>query len=253
MKALALSLVLYSSIGSTHELRLYSQHLDIRKQDETGEQHDVFARIKLNEKFDIGAQATYLERFNLFEQRIGGLFTWRPNPGTSLELRHFQGKDSEILPRRETDLIFYHSLNHGLSPYIIYKDAGYSLTRLHSLRLGVELEKWSGIILVPQLMYGKASFHGPSETKDVHNYGLRIIYYQERSWSLFAFTYKGTEASQTVTGQANEVLDTFSGGLGGGYYFTPQLSAELSVDHTDYGKLNNQFITTIFHLKWTSL
>lgn len=253
MKALILFGVLYSTFSFAHEVMLNSQHLELRKQEESGEQHDVFARIRLSDRFDVGAQGTYLERFDLYEKRVGGVFTWRPERGTSVELRHFQGQNAEILPRREWDLIVYHSLAEGITPYFIYKDAGYSVTRLHAFHLGAELEKWRNIILVPQIMFGKATFIAPAETRDVHSYGLRLIYNREGAFSLFGFTYKGTEASQMVIGESNDVLDTFSGGVGAGVYLTPSIQAELSVDHTDYKQLDNQFITTTFNLKWTSL
>jgi hypothetical protein len=64
------------------------------------------------------------------------------------------------------------------------------------------------------------------------------------------FAFRGVEASQGIVGKSNFLIDTKSGGLGASYYFIPQLKTELTVDHTDYQQLKNQFLTTTLNLVW---
>lgn len=246
-----LFLVFLSTSLQAHEVQVSTQHLDIKKQNETAWQHDIIGRAVLSRKFDIGLQATYLERFDLHEGRFGGFLIYHPKPGITLEFRYLNGQnENEILPEDQYNFSAYMAWQEGLTPFLLYRDARYSQTHLHALNLGLEIEKIRHIILIPQIMFGKATFNFPAETKDVHNYGLRAIYYHEGRFSLFAFGYKGKEASQGIIGQSNIIVDTLSGGLGTGFYFTPTIRGEILIDHTDYEQLNNQFVTSTFNLQW---
>jgi hypothetical protein len=118
------------------------------------------------------------------------------------------------------------------------------------MTLGAEIEQFKNILIIPQVMFGKASFNAPNNTRDVHSYGVRVSYYREKFYSLFAFGFKGVEASQGIVGKSTFLVDTTSGGLGVSYHFVPQLKTELIVDHTDYEQLKNQFVTTTLNLVW---
>jgi hypothetical protein len=145
----------------------------------------------------------------------------------------------------------YYSLAPGFTPYIFYRDNRYSVTRVHEARLGMEIEKFPHIIIIPQLMLGKATFKSPAGTETLHNYGLRAMYYEERKFTVFLFGYRGKEASQGIVGASNILVDTKSGGLGGSWYFKDNFRTELVFDHTDYRQLKNQFLTTTLNLYWT--
>ncbi len=250
MRWIALVLSILSISANAHEILSITQHVNIRKQNETGWQQDVIARIELNRKFDVGAQATYLERFDFFEKRVGGFVVYRPTEAWTLEARYLQGMGNEILPEKQGILSAYYAAAPGFAPFVFYRDTRYSVTHLHTVTIGTEIEKIRNIIIIPSFMVGRATFKSPGKTDDVHNYGLRAIYYVEKKWAFTVFSYKGKEASQGIIGRSTQLVDTLSGGLGGTWYFTEDLRADLIFDHTDYDQLNTEFHTTTLNVSW---
>lgn len=251
MRWFALLITLVPGFLFAHEIQSLTQHLNLRRQNQSAWQQDVLAKVNLNEQFDVGAQVTYLERFNLFEKRAGGLLTFRPSELWTFEARYLVGNGNEILPEKDLMLMAYHSTGVGISPFFYYKDSQYSVTRLHSFNLGVEIEKIPGIILIPSVTVGSATIKSPSETKTIHNFGLRATYYKEKIYSFSLFAYSGKEASQGIIGSSNILVDTLSGGAAFSWYFTDTFKSELTFDHTDYDQLNNEFHTTTLNLIWT--
>lgn len=233
-----------------HEIQSITQHVSLRKSDQVGWLQELIGKINLSEKFDIGAQTSYLERFNLFEKRLGGFVVYRPTERWTLEARYLQGMGNEILPEKQAILSAYYALGDGFSPYIYYRDSRYSITHLHTANVGVEIEKIPNIIIIPSVMLGKATFKSPGKTDDVHNYGVRGVYYKEQRYSFSAWAYKGKEASQAIIGRSTELVDTLSGGAGAAWYFMEGLRAELLFDHTDYDQLKTEFHTTTLNLSW---
>lgn len=232
------------------EIQTQTQHINIRKQDQIGWQQDLSAKINLNRKLDFGLQGTYLERFNFFEKRFGASVSYKPNSKWSFDLKYLQGIDNVILPEKQTILNSYYAFGEGISPFISYRDTKYSATLLHTLSLGMEIEKIPHIIIIPTAMFGKATFISPAKTEDVFSYGIRAIYYQERNFSYSIFAIRGKEASQGVIGKATELIDTLTGGLSFSYFFTSFLKAEFIFDHTNYEQLNNEFHTTTLNMTW---
>ncbi len=251
MYYLFVAILLFSSATSrAHEVFLSTQVVDIKKQNVTGKQVDALAKATVSEKFEAGLQATYLERFNLFEKRAGAFVIYRPKTGVSLELKHLRGRENELLPETQTSFAGYFSIGDGITPFVSFTDARYSATTVNYVRLGTEIEKLRNIILIPQVMSGRATFRSPAETEEIYAYGLRAVYYREEKFSVFIFGSRGREASQGVIGVSNILVSTRSGGIGGSYFLTKGLKAELVVDHTDYEELGNQFVTTAFNLQW---
>lgn len=250
MRWIALLLSILSFSVQAHEILSITQHVNIRKHNETGWQQDLIARLDLNRKFDIGAQATYLERFDFYEKRAGGFVIYRPNEAWTFEARYLQGMGNEILPEKQGIFSAYYAAAAGFAPFLVYRDTRYSVTHLHTVNLGMEIEKIQNIILIPSVMVGRATFKSPGKTDDVHNYGLRASYYVEKKWAISVFGYKGKEASQGIVGSGTQLVDTLSGGLGGTYYFSEDFRADLTFDHTDYDQLNNEFHTTTLNLSW---
>lgn len=251
MKLLLLILFLSTSTVFAHDVALVTQHVAIRKQSISAWQQDVLARAVVSPVLDLGLQATYLERFDFHENRYGGFLIYHPSTALTVEGRYLRGeRENEILPKDEYNISAYYALAPGFTPFLIYRDVDYSITELHTLNLGLEIEKIRHFIIVPQVMFGSATFERPSETKNVHNVGLRIMYYREQDYSLFIFGSKGEEASQAIIGRRSILVSTLTGGAGAGYFVTPALRAELLVDHTDYEEINNQFLTTTLQLRW---
>ena len=250
MRFLALGILLFSSASFAHEIQSITQHVDIKGLNKTGWQQDIIGKFNLNRKWDAGIQGTYLERFDFYEKRAGAFLAYKPNERLSLEARYLQGEDNEILPERQTILSAYYALADGYSPYFTYRDSAYSVTRVHTATVGMEIEKIQSVILIPQVLFGKATFTSPNQTRDVYNVGLRAVYYKENRYSFTAFAYTGKEASQGIIGQSTMLVNTLTGGLGAGYNFAPNLKADLIVDHTDYDQLNTQFLTTTLNLIW---
>lgn len=250
MRLIALLTFIFPLIATAHEIQTITQHVNLRKQKESGWQQELLARIELNKTFDFGAQATYLERFDLYEKRLGGFVIYRPSEKWTLEARYLQGMGNEILPEKQTILSGYYALGDGLAPYVYYRDTRYSTTTLHTLNLGVEIEKISGFIIIPSLMAGKANFNSPEETKNVHNLGIRVVYYKEKKYAVSIFGYQGKEASQGIIGESSQLVDTLSGGLALAWFFTPLFKSELTFDHTDYDQLGTEFHTTTLNLSW---
>jgi hypothetical protein len=239
-----------STSALAYQIQSITQHIDLRRQNQTGWQQDILGKMTMSRKWEIGVQGTYLERYSFFENRGGLLALYHPNQSLTLEAKVLVGGANEILPRLQSSLSAYLALFEGFTPFATYKDTKYSVTRLHNASLGAEIEKFTNVLIIPQLMFGKASFDAPSKTRDVHSYGLKAVWYRERLYSLFIFGYKGVEASQGIVGKSTFLVDTKSGGLGASYHFVPQLKSELIIDHTDYEQLKNQFVTTTLNFVW---
>lgn len=251
MRLLLIFAALFSVHVSAHEIQSITQHVDIKKQKETGWQQDVLATFNLSKKVTAGAQATYLERFSFYEKRAGLSLGYRPDEKWNLQFRYLQGMGNVILPEKQGIFSAYYSLASGLTPFVYLRDTRYSLTHLNTAQVGLEIEKIKHIILVPSVMFGKATFNSPSKTDDVQNFGLRAIYYIDQLFSLAVFGFKGREASQGIIGQSTVLVDTTSAGISGMTYFMQnKLRAELTIDHTDYDQLHNQFLTTTLNLTW---
>lgn len=250
MKYLLLLLVILSTSASAHEIQFIGQHLKLNRQNETGWQSDVLARATVNRKFDVGLQGTYLERFNLNEKRAGAFVAYRPKDNIILEGKILLGDGNEILPNQDYFLNGFWGLSDGISPFLFYRNSNYSETHVQSARVGLEIEKISNIIIIPTFLAGKATFNTPATTKNIHNYGLKLVYYREQQYSFSVFGFKGKEASQGIVGESNFLVDTTTGGASASYYFIPSLRTELVFDYTDYKELNNQFLTTTLNLAW---
>lgn len=250
MRFVVLFAILFSLNVSAHEVQSITQYLNIRRTDQVGWLQDIIARANVNTKFDIGAQATYLERFDLYEKRMGGFVTYRPNNAWTFEARYLQGMGSQILPEKQTTLSAYHALSEGLSPFLFYRDSRYSVTTVHTANLGLEIEKIPSIVIIPSFTVGRATFNSPAKSDDVYNYGVKALYYKENRYSFSAWAYKGREASQGIVGVSTILVDTFSGGLGAAYWFAEGFRAELLFDHTDYDQLKTEFHTTTLNLSW---
>lgn len=248
----SIAIAFLSTSSYAHEVQLITQHLKINRQNESAYQTDFLARATLSPKYELGLQGTYLERFDLYEKRAGGFIVWRPSPGLTLEARYLKGEDDvEILAKDHYILNLYHSLAEGYSPFVSYQNIIYSITHLQSLRLGLEIEKFANIIIIPQVMLGQAQFNDPSGVEEINSLGLKLVYYREAEYSVMAFAYKGLEASQAIVGRSSTTIETKTIGGGGAYYFFPDLKTELIFEYMDLGKLNNQFLTTTLNLAWT--
>jgi hypothetical protein len=249
---LALIIIAFLSASAmAHEIQSLTQHVNIQRQNQEGWQQDLIGKVTASRKWDLGLQGTYLERFDLYEKRAGMMAAYRPTEAWTLEAKYLAATNkTEILPRNQAQLGAYFAYAPGLTPYLSYRDSKYSVTHLNQGALGIEIEKFQNILLIPQVMYGKVTFASPAQTRDIHNFGLRAIYYREKIYSLFLFGNKGTEASQGIIGESNIIVNTLTGGFGGSYYFVPQLKTELIVDYTDYHELKNQFLTTTLNLVW---
>lgn len=250
MRFFVLLFALITMNVSAHEIQSVTQHVSIRRTDQVGWLQEIIGRANVNDKFDVGLQGSYLERFNLFEKRAGGFLTYRPDKRWTFEGRYTQGKGSKILPEKQSTLSTYYSLATGFTPFLIYRDSRYSVTTLHTANIGMEIEKLPGIILVPSFTLGTATFKSPGKTDDVYSYGIRAIFYKENRYSFSAWTYKGREASQGIIGQSTILVDTWSGGLGAAYWWNQNFRTELLFDHTDYDQLKTEFHTTTLNLSW---
>jgi hypothetical protein len=250
-RLLPLTLLLISCSSLAHEVRLISHFIKINRQNQTAWQTDVLAKATLNRKFELGAQASYLERFNEQDRAAGPYLAWRVAPWLGLEAGYLQGSGNEIMAQNLLYINAYYALEPGYSPFLLYRSARYSVTQLQAATLGIEIERLKNLIFIPQVMLGKATFQSPGKTDDVYNYGMRVIYYVEGSFGVFTYAHMGKEASQGIIGRSSILVDTLTGGLGGSYVLRPDLKAELAIDHTDFAQLNNQFITTTLNLSWS--
>jgi hypothetical protein len=248
LRFIALAWLVLAPALYAHEIISTTQHVNLVRQKQSGWQQDLVAKFDLSEKYSVGAQATYLERFEFFDERLGGFFVFRPNEKWVLEARYLQGKGNEILPEKQTTLSAYHALGNGYVPFLFYRDSRYSVTKTHTVTAGAEIEKIPHFIFIPSAMIGQANFESPHETKDIYSYGLRMIFYREKNYGLTLFGFKGKEASQGIIGRSSQLVDTLSGGGGFNYYFTDDFRGDLIVDHTDYDQINRQFITTTLNL-----
>ena len=252
MKRLTGLFALFLSVTAfAHEAQLVTQHIKLNRQNKSAWQTDFLAKAVLSPKWEAGLQATYLERFDLYENRAGAFVVFSPVPNLTIEARYLKGDaDVEILARDQYSLSLYQALSDGNSPYLLYQNSLYSITHLQTIRLGLEIEKISSLIFIPQVMLGQAQFKDPTEVREVNSYGLKIIYYKEQLYSLSLYTYKGIEASQSLIGRSSQTIETKTIGFGGGYYFFNNIKTEFLVDYTDLGKLDNQFLTSTLNFLW---
>ncbi len=245
-----LALFLSTSVFA-HEAQLVTQHIKSNKQNESAWQFDALAKAVLNPKFQFGLHGSYLERFDLYEKRAGAFAFFNLSDTLTIEARYLKGESGvEIFAKDHYAMTVYHSLGAGFSPYITYLNSLYEVVHLQMLRLGIEIEKFRNIIIIPQVMIGQAQFNDPGEVKEVNNFGLKVIYYVEQQYSFSAFAYKGTEAAQVIVGRSNQVIETKTAGASASYYFIPDLRSEIVFDYTDLGELDNQFLTTTLNLVW---
>jgi hypothetical protein len=252
MKGLIFIIALFLSANSwTSEIQLSNQYLKINRQKDIGWQTNLYAKTTLSQKWEAGLLANYLERFHFFEKRLGASAVYRPHDAWVIEARYLHAQEgAELLPTNQYILSLYHSLADGLSPFLTYQNSHYSLTHIQTMRLGVEIEKFKNILLIPQLLLGQAHFHNPRETREVNSFGLKGVYSIEKQYFFSAFAFKGVEASQAIVGRSSDIIETKTAGGGIGHYFFNALKAEALFDYTDLGKLNNQFITTTLNLSW---
>lgn len=233
-----------------HEIQSTTQYVALRKTNQVGLIQDFAGKLNINSLLDLGLLAGYSERYNFYDKRLGALVAYRPSEKLTLEAHYLQGMGNIILPEKQVRFDSYYALSDGLSPFLFYRDTRYTRTITHTATMGLELEKVFNLILIPSFMLGKATFKSPAMTENLYNYGLKIIYYIENRYSISSWVYKGREASQGIIGQSTLLVDTFSGGLGGGYYFTPNFKTEILFDHTNYDQLKTEFHTTTLNLQW---
>jgi hypothetical protein len=241
--------LLYSTSDAS-EIQWAVQNVRLRKQKQSGWQHDFFAKTSLAPKLDVGLEGSYIERFSLYDTTYGGMIGYHFNNKFYTEAHYTQGIGNQLLPERDTTLTSYYALVPGFSPYLTLRDSRYSDTKVQSATLGGEIEKWPHILIIPQVMLGKSKFKTDSSKESIYSYGFKTLYYTEGKFSVYLYGYKGLEASQGIIGSSNLRIHTTTGGAGGSYFIIKNLKAELSVDHTDYKELKNQFITSTFSLNY---
>jgi hypothetical protein len=240
-----------SGIASASELHFSNQLIKINRQNETGYQAYVSGKTALNSAWELGLLANYIERFRLYETRLGGLATYRPNDRFFFEMRYLKGQENvQLLPKDQYGITVYHSWSDGISPFLNYQNSIYSITSLQTLKLGVEIEKIKNIIIIPHASIGQAKFNDPSETKEVNHLGLKVMYVVEENYSFQVYASKGIEASQAIVGRDSQTIETKTAGFGASYYTFGQLKLEGLFDYTDLGQLKNQFLTTTINLSW---
>lgn len=242
--------MLLSSVCFSSEIQYTTQHVQLKKQDLTGWQHDLMFKSSLTNKLAAGLVGTYIERFSLYEKSLGAFFAYHLNDKLSVEAKYVQGIGNLLLPERDSTLTAYYSLLPGYAPFLILRDSRYSDTKVDSATLGAEIEKFAHIIFIPQVMMGNAKFKSNKTSEKVYSYGVKVIYYTEEKFSAFIYGYKGLEASQGIIGSSNVLIRSSTVGIGGSYYFTPKFKTELSIDHTDYKVLNNQFVTATLNFSY---
>jgi hypothetical protein len=247
-----LFILFLSTTVFAHEVQFVTQHIKLNRQNQSAWQNDILAKATLTQKWEAGLQATYLERFDLYEQRAGAFVVFTPIPNLILEARYLKGdSEAQILAQDQYSLSLYQALSEGISPYLLYQNSLYSITHLQTLRLGLEIEKIRSFIFIPQVMLGQAQYKDPTEVREVNSYGLKIIYYKEQLYSFSFYAYKGIEASQTLIGRSSQTIETKTVGVGAGYYFFNNVKTEFLFDYTDLGKLDNQFLTSTLNLVWS--
>jgi hypothetical protein len=250
-RLISLYLLFLSTTLFAHEVRLTNQHLKLNRQHQSAWQSDIRAEASLSEKLQAGLTGTYLERFDLYEKRVGVFGRYSPVEKLTLEAHYMMGQDNvEILPHDFYQLSLYQAMTIGITPFLSYLNRLYSVTHVQTVSAGVEIEKIRSVILIPQIMLGQARFDNAAKIEKIYNLGLKAIYYQENNFSLIIFGYKGTEASQGIVGQSNIIFNTLTGGAGVAYYLQPNIMAEFLFDYTDYNEINNQFLTSTLNLVW---
>jgi hypothetical protein len=244
--------VFLSGIVYADEIQFSNQYIQINKQKSHGFQSTAVGVSEINNKWSLGLVANYLERFSLYESRLGATATYRPNDLYSIEARFIKAESgSKILPQDQYRVTVYHRLSEGLSPFFTYQDSAYSITHLRTFNLGMEIEKLQNFIFIPQLMIGQAKFKDPIHSKEVNSIGLKVIYSVEQNYAYFLFANKAIESAQSIQGELAETVNTKTTGLGASYFLNSNLKLEGLFDYTDYEELENQFLTTTFNLTWT--
>ncbi len=251
-RLIGLFIVFLSTSAYAHEVQLITQHIKLNRQNDSAWQSDFLAKAVLSPKWEAGLQGTYLERFNLYENRAGAFVVYHPLQNLTLEARYLRGEAGvEILAKDQYSLALYHSLSEGISPFLIYQNSLYTITHLQSMRLGIEIEKIRNILIIPQILIGQAQFKDPGEVRELNSLGLKVSYYEEKKYSFSLYGYKGLEASQSLIGRSSQTIGTKSVGASASYYFFRDVKSEFLFDYTDLGKLENQFITSTLNLVWT--
>lgn len=252
MKIILLFLIFFSVLSNATEIQWSTQHVNLKKQNQSGWQHNLTGKKNVTPELTLGLSGSYLKKFNLYDNSYGGLIGIKINEKTYVELMYNQGMGNKILPKRDSNLVSYYALTNGLTPFLVLKDSRYSDTKVQSASLGIEIEKWPNFLFIPQLMLGGSEFNSDRSNESVYSFGLRAIYYTENKFSMFAFGSKATEASQGITGAVvnNIKITSTTGGIGGSYYLLDSLKSEFSVEHTDYREIKNQYITSVLSLNY---
>jgi len=255
MRRLIFIIALFLSGSATaHEILVTNQLLKINRQNETGYQTNVVGKATLSPNWEVGLLGNYIERFGLYETRLGGLASYRPNQTVLIEARYLKSEtDVKLLPLDQYSVSFYQAFSDGLSPFLTYQNSIYSITNLQTIRLGVEIEKIKNLIIIPNLLIGQAKFNDPSEFKEVNSLGLKVMYSVEQQYAFQVFGSKGIEASQGVVGQFSTIIETKTIGIGASYFVRPDLKVEGIFDYTDFTDkkfLKNQFLTSTLNLVW---
>jgi hypothetical protein len=243
-----LIILFLSAFSWAHELQYLGSHTKLNRQHLSGWTHDLLIKATLSPQHQLGLQYGYLERFDLYDQRLGGLYQWKPTDRWSFDFKYLKGSDVTILPEEQYLLSVYHALAPGLSPYLSYSNSRYTITHVQLVTLGLEIEKIKHFVLIPQVMRGESEFDRPEQTKSVYNYGLKIMYYREQEFSAALFGYQGREAAQGIIGESSFTINTRTVGGSLGYYVWSDLKSELIFDYTEYQKIQNQFLTTTLNI-----
>lgn len=246
MRRLTLSiLALTSTTLCAHTVSLNTQYLKLYRQNEVGKQVLINARGDINPRWGFILNGAYLERFDLYERRLGTGLVFSPQAGTTTEVTYSKAAaGSEILPSEQLIGTIYQSITHGTSAFLTIWDARYSQTRVNLARLGLELEKIKNITLIPQVSLGQATFRDPQESREVNNLQFKVIYHRENNYFISLLAAQGIEASQGIVGRSSETVRTRTGALGAGFYIFEHTKAEALFEYIDFKQLKNQFLTS---------
>jgi hypothetical protein len=234
-----------------NEVNLSSQQVYLKKQKQNGHEQDIRANVKVKPDVHFGLEARYLERFSFFEKSFGLNFKFSPFSGLTLIARRNQGLKTTIIPRESTSLEGYYSLSAGFSPYLIAKKNIYSLTTTDMMIMGIEIEKYPRLIVIPTILLGQAQSNSPSSTKAISGYGIKIIYYEENQFSTSVFFSRGKEPSQGILGDSFNLISTETLGLSlAKDLISDYFRMELVLNQTHYQEIKNQFIAGTINLTW---
>ena len=249
MKWMLFFLFVLSSNVFAHEINLSASHVSLRRQHSSGRQALVDSFIDLNDHQRLRLGAQYLERFDLYERLFLVGFEHKFE-SFYVNANAEYGHNGRILPHQRYSIGSGQAFLPGLSFYEELRTAEYTGLRLDEVLLNMEIEKIQSIIFVPMVRLGKAHFKSPSGDKNLFGYGLKAIYYKENIGQVWVGVFKGQEPAQIVLGRFNEILKSTSVSAGVKYEWNESLSSGLSIEHTDYSLINNQFITTTLSTSW---